>query len=883
MSLASRRQAEVVSLTDDLIVVMTKTAVTLPAAARRECTAPELVLLERLAQRDRGALGTDIEAVARSAHVSPETLFSFVDELTALGLVDEVGASQRRPRTYEPPGPRPSRHERDPSRQLALPVPLAFRLGPDGFDEHDHEGAVRVRLSAVELSAAAVLRKAATRETAFKRQRAELGDLALDLATFSSLIDRLLDAELLRAFDPDDLGFHGPNRARAAVALQQRGRQLVSAAIARVSSDLDAIEAERRERLGTRRTKVLPVCGQSTIWRLPPLALGMIFTYAKAYKDGVLEEYYDFRPDWLIDEAKIDAYSEEPGVYLFSSYIWCSERNLVLSARAKEKHPWNLTIHGGPDTPKYEGDVRAFFAAHPHVDVVARGEGEVTTAHVLEALAPHIGNGPVDLSVLGDVPGIYYRDGDDVVCTPDRERLVELDVIPSPYLTGLFDSYAEGWRELSDERGDDHDRFALGLPGVVLETNRGCPYGCTFCDWGSATLSRIRQFSLDRVFAELEWCAQNHVDAVGLADANFGILARDVDITKRVAELKMAHGNPKHFGTNYAKNSVKHLRQIVETLAEADILSYGLLSLQSMDADTLKVINRSNIKLEKYEQLAAEFRRAHLPLYVDLMLGLPGQTVRSFTTDLQECVDREVHAKIFPTILLVNSPMNEPSYRERHGITARPGEKVVESATFSRDNWEEMMMLRQIFFVFEKYGVLRHVARHVRQTCGMLEVDFFKQLLEIARTEPRRFPVIRFAVEDMFMYMLPPVSWDLLLDEVREVVTTRLGVPDDDALSTALQVQKALLPSRGRQFPDKHELKHDYVAWHEAMLDAKYDGHLDDWPTVIPPLRSFPPGVLSVEDPRNVCLYGTGFHIEGNPWDAWELESPVSRAVSAQA
>ena len=243
--------------------------------------------------------------------------------------------------------------------------------------------------NAIELTAAAAFRKAATRESAFKKQRAELGDLGLDHATFDALVNRLVAAELLREFDPDDLGFHGPNRARAAVALQQRGRQVVSSAIARVSTKLDALEAERRARLGTRRTKVLPVCGQSTVWRLPPLALGMIFSYAKLYNEGVLEESYDFRPDWLIDEVKIDAYSEEPGVYLFSSYIWCSERNLALSARAKEQNPYNVTMHGGPDTPKYQGDVNAFFGAHPHVDIVARGEGEVTTAEVLEALAAH--------------------------------------------------------------------------------------------------------------------------------------------------------------------------------------------------------------------------------------------------------------------------------------------------------------------------------------------------------------------------------------------------------------------------------------------------------------------------------------------------------------
>ncbi len=50
------------------------------------------------------------------------------------------------------------------------------------------------------------------------------------------------------------------------------------------------------------------------------------------------------------------------------------------------------------------------------------------------------------------------------------------------------------------------------------------------------------------------------------------------------------------------------------------------------------------------------------------MIGLPGATPASFRDDLQDCIDREVTAKIYPTELLVNSPMNEPGYRDEHRI-----------------------------------------------------------------------------------------------------------------------------------------------------------------------------------------------------------------------
>src|SRR5690606_4749801 len=214
--------------------------------------------------------------------------------------------------------------------------------------------------------------------------------------------------------------------------------------------------------------------------------------------------------------------------------------------RSKAASPHSVTIHGGPDSPKYPHDVTRYFEIHPHVDIIVHGEGEATTAEVLAALVGHIGDGPPDLSVLRDVPGISFRLADEVVRTADRERIADLDTIPSPMLTGLFDAFA--------------DAHAFGAPS---ETNRGCPYGCTFCDWGSATLSRIRKFDIDRVFAEIEWCGQNQIPTIGFTDANFGIFERDVEIAEKVAAVKREYGFPRDCYTNFAKNTAKHLRKIV--------------------------------------------------------------------------------------------------------------------------------------------------------------------------------------------------------------------------------------------------------------------------------------------------------------------------------
>jgi hypothetical protein len=415
---------------------------------------------------------------------------------------------------------------------------------------------------------------------------------------------------------------------------------------------------------------------------------------------------------------------------------------------------------------------------------------------------------------------------------------------------------------------------------VVLETNRGCPYSCTFCDWGSATQQRIRKFSLERVFAELEWCARHGIQTVGIADANFGIFERDIAIAEKVAELKTQHKFPHHVGVNYAKNSMKNLKPIVKVLGDAGVIAYGQLSLQSMDEGTLKTIERSNIKPEKYHELAYEFRRAGLPLFIDLMMGLPGSTVTSFRNDLQQSIDREVIAKVYPTQLLVNSPMNEPGYRAANGIDNAPGTFVGSTASFTSADYAHMQQLRRIFFLLEKFGVLRHVARLVRYATGRREMDFYERLWRDVRADRQRWPITAFTLDAVPNLMVPPGSWGLLLDEVGRYVVEADGIADDDALATVLAVQQALLPTRNRRFPHRVSLAHDYVAWNAAMLAAKDDGHLLDWPSVVPPLRSFGPGTLTVNDPYDVCVFGVGHTVESDSYGTWELDSPVSRPVA---
>ncbi len=831
-----------------------------PAAPSLPLQLPGLALLAELSVDVPAQLDAVIEAVAHRCGVDVEEVRSIADKLRRRGhLVEQQpqGGAMLDVAEIDPAGPLPA--------MVQLLTPLGARVRNGHFELIDHEGSCVARLRDIELVALESLVAVTSVDTAYTTYCAVLGALAIDRASFDALLGRLLALGLAVASTDGAKELRAGDRTHWSEALEaERVREVFE----RWAVEHEAAERAREAATGVLRPKVIPVAFDPG----PPLGLGLIIANAKAHAGGALEEHYDFRLDWIYDERRISSYTERPAVYMFSNYLWSHKQCVDVSEHVKRLSPDSVTIHGGPDTPKYPGDVEAYFAAHPHVDITVRGEGEATTTHVLDALRAVIGTEHPDLSVLADVPGICYRDGDRVVRTADRERIADLDTVPSPFLTGLFDAYAE-------------------VPGakVTIETNRGCPYGCTFCDWGSATLSRIRKYDIDRVFAELEWCARAKAYSVGPADANFGIFERDVQIAERLAELKGVHGAPQVFGVSYAKNTVKHLRHIIQLMADAEILTQGILSLQSMDEDTLDAVHRSNIKTEKYDELAGEFRRADLPLFVDLMLGLPGQTVTSFMSDLQQCIDREVQVRIPRTTLLVNSPMNDPSYRAEYQIVTNtapgPGKipLVVSTSTFTRDEYREMTRLRLDFLLFENFGVLRQVARFVHQETGVREVDFYDRLRRDAESDPDRWPHLFLTVAMAPETMCAPVSWKLVIDELHEYLIGVLGVADDDALRTVLTVQHALLPAHGRSLPIVLELSHDFAAWQADVLGVKESPERNAWTTLVPRLAEYRPSQFKIDDPTGAVGTAIGADIEMHGFGLnWEYESPVRRAFRAR-
>lgn len=205
---------------------------------------------------------------------------------------------------------------------------------------------------------------------------------------------------------------------------------------------------------------------------------------------------------------------------------------------------------------------------------------------------------------------------------------------------------------------------------ALWETNRGCPFTCTYCDWGSSTKSRLYAFDIERLKQEIDWFARNKIEFIYCCDSNFGILKRDLDIAKYVAESKKKSGYPKALAVHDTKNASETTYAIQKILHKAGLSKGVSLSLQTIDETALKNIGRRNISLDSFRKLQRKFNCNHIETYTDILQGLPGETYDSFTNGVSQIIDMGQHNRIrFGTLfILPNAPMSNPQYQKKHEL-----------------------------------------------------------------------------------------------------------------------------------------------------------------------------------------------------------------------
>ena len=455
-----------------------------------------------------------------------------------------------------------------------------------------------------------------------------------------------------------------------------------------------------------------------------PYTAAALMSYAMA--DEAVRGRYALKDIFFLREPpeRLLAKIEDPSVVGFSSYIWNFEYNKYIAREIKKRYPDCVTIFGG----HHVAPGGALLEECPWIDYLIHGEGEEAFRRLLLCAA--------GLGSPERIGGISYRTPEGVATTPG-EPLGSGDVIdyPSPYLNGYFDRIL----------AENPDKTFMAL----IETTRGCPNSCSYCDWSNMK-SRIRRFPLERVFSEIRWISEHHIYGLGSADSNFGIFERDEQITDYIIEMYLKNGFPKGYQTSYAKNSNERIFRIGCAL-EKYCLSRGItLSFQSMNEETLANIGRKNIPTSHYRELMAMYNAAGISTYTELILGLPGETPKSFSEGIDALLRLGQHHTIYihNCEWLPCSVMGSPAYVEKYRIrTSRiplnqphiEGEFAdgiteysnLVTATYSmtEQDWIAMNLFSFTVQCFHHMGLFQLFALFLYNEYGVGYADFYEHTL----------------------------------------------------------------------------------------------------------------------------------------------------------
>jgi radical SAM superfamily enzyme YgiQ (UPF0313 family) len=349
----------------------------------------------------------------------------------------------------------------------------------------------------------------------------------------------------------------------------------------------------------------------STPDRSIPIPLGI--GYVKAYADTALGKAADIKLFKHPDRFLAAVHRERPDVIGFANYGWNENLNREIGRHVRAVRPDALIVAGGPnidDDPKRRV---AFLRKHSYLDYLIIDGGEEPFTELVQWRL----SGSNDRA--GIPANVIWLDGDGLGINGERPLKKIIEGIPSPYLTGCLDEFIE----------------AGMIP--LFETNRGCPFKCTFCAWGSASKDLVRRFDLDQALAEIAYVGERS-DARNwiICDANFGILPRDVEIAKAIRHYKDKRGRPDRCHLWLAKNVTERNLEIGGILNEMIV---PVMAIQSMDPTVLKSIKRDNISLDTYEQYQQKFHKLGSRTYSDLIVPMPHETLATHLEGLRKLVE----------------------------------------------------------------------------------------------------------------------------------------------------------------------------------------------------------------------------------------------------
>jgi len=448
--------------------------------------------------------------------------------------------------------------------------------------------------------------------------------------------------------------------------------------------------------------------------------------YGSDYKENIKKVLKDAKPD----------------IFSISLYVWNYSLAHEIAEWVKTTWPNCIVTSGGPHQ-YFKHDLN-WFKKHWYLDASHPGDcyGELCFKEILDNYDDT--SRTVDWNLVTDMRYPSQKSRNLLVSEFTMSRKQKKN-------------YDYDWAALHEQQHDlqkfvDYQKqhFPRSLLLSVLETTRGCPYGCTYCDWGGGTNTAVIQKSITNVKQDIDAVLNFDLTYLYFADANFGIFGeRDTEIIRYLAERK--HQTKQLFKTGYGgfaktENRLQYIKEILKVDVDNDLsLTKELkLSLQTLDDVVLNNIDRKNISLEQqlevYQPLAKDNQ---LPLYVEMIMGLPGITLEKYYRELDVLGDKGLSVQWFEWILLPEAPAYAYEYRDKYQIKTiskiggwavheenSDREVVVGCHSYTTQHYLQMILSNGIYHLLVQGGYYKDTFGWIRKNCGKSYGDIIRNIYE---------------------------------------------------------------------------------------------------------------------------------------------------------
>lgn len=367
-------------------------------------------------------------------------------------------------------------------------------------------------------------------------------------------------------------------------------------------------------------------------------------------------------------------------IYLFSSYIWNYDICDELAKLVKERYPASICVLGGPQVGTHDPMFLLKRSMYDYI-LTPTKPGEVFVQELIDSYFEYSG----------------YPDVEDLSWELRSKKTCD-QFMPD------YSVYEEHIAYLSETR--EHAKRHGMEPFCIIETTRGCPYACVYCEWGGGVDSKIYKKPIEIVKRDLLALKKAGFRDVYLTDANFGAFKeRDIEIfkfawengvnctdisTMKSKDLKrrielidcwfdVVGSGPERHSPVVSKEGGQALVAGMDDVSKIEheeeyVSIVPTVSIQSISDEAMKVAKRADLSYENKIKLSEHIsKRCHEEGYpvpaIELIMGMPGSTLQDFYDEWEIMWNFKAWTSYrHDYMFLPDTTLTDPDYLERYNI-----------------------------------------------------------------------------------------------------------------------------------------------------------------------------------------------------------------------